>query len=132
MNLSKLRNLSLKDWLTLPEAWLQVHAAYFANSARLSKALACAEDSATQDSFAREEAQRLYGLIESAARWTLLPLHCLPRTLALQAMLRRRNISARVRVGAEKSSNQFYAHAWLELNGEAIGAPAFHLLEFPQ
>ncbi|GAB4546367.1 MAG: hypothetical protein Fur002_21370 [Anaerolineales bacterium] len=129
-----MRNLSLKDWLTLPEAWLQVHAAYFANNARLMKALARQDDSAMQDSSAREEAQRLYGLIDSAARLTLLPLRCLPRALALQEMLRRRNISARLRIGARKSSAQFYAHAWIEIHGKPIGKAeetpqAFHLLE---
>lgn len=44
---------------------------------------------------------------------------CLPRSLALAWMLRRRGVTATVRVGV-RTADGFEAHAWVECNGIAV------------
>lgn len=41
---------------------------------------------------------------------------CLPRALAVQAMLRRRGVGSRVCVGAGRENGVLAAHAWVELD----------------
>jgi hypothetical protein len=48
---------------------------------------------------------------------------CLPRALTLRRMLSRHAIPAQLRIGANKTSTGIIAHAWVELDGEAIGEP---------
>lgn len=46
---------------------------------------------------------------------------CLSEALALHCMLRRRHIHSEVVLGAKlNEENKFQAHAWLEINGQAI------------
>jgi hypothetical protein len=70
------------------------------------------------------------GTISSAARAVaraaahhLTPMTCLPRSLALQRMLARRGIAARVAIGVRKQGGSVAAHAWVEVGGEAVGEP---------
>lgn len=41
---------------------------------------------------------------------------CLPRALAVQAMLRRRGVGSRVCIGAGRDNGVLAAHAWVELD----------------
>ena len=62
-----------------------------------------------------------------AAAYRLYPLHssCLPRTIVLWSLLRRRGITADVRIGVRCDSHgEFQAHAWLEWNGEVLNDAA--------
>ena len=47
---------------------------------------------------------------------------CLPKSLALAWMLRRRGVSAAVRIGV-RTAGGFEAHAWVEVEGVALPAP---------
>lgn len=42
---------------------------------------------------------------------------CLPRSIALLALLRRNGIDAELRIGVQKSGNALDAHAWVEVKG---------------
>ena len=48
---------------------------------------------------------------------------CLPRALALQRMLARRGIVAALRIGVRKEAATLAAHAWVEVDGRAVGEP---------
>jgi hypothetical protein len=61
--------------------------------------------------------------VKGAARNHLYPMSCLRRSLVLQRMLRRRGISAELRIGASLVEGQLQAHAWLEYAGMPIGEP---------
>jgi len=45
---------------------------------------------------------------------------CLPRALAVQAMLRRRGIASRVCLGVARQGETLGAHAWVEVDGHTI------------
>jgi hypothetical protein len=47
-------------------------------------------------------------------------LGCLPRALALRAMLSRRGLSARLRIGATRDAQTIVAHAWVEHDGHVL------------
>ena len=48
---------------------------------------------------------------------------CLPKSLALAWMLRRRGVAAAVRIGVKKDG-RFEAHAWVECGGVAVTEPS--------
>jgi hypothetical protein len=45
---------------------------------------------------------------------------CLPRSLALWWLLRRRGIAADLRIGVRKEGGRFEAHAWTEWRGTVL------------
>ncbi len=47
-------------------------------------------------------------------------LKCLPRSLILLTLLRRRGLAAELKVGVNKSPEAFQAHAWLEHEGQIV------------
>lgn len=59
--------------------------------------------------------------IARAAPLLPLPMVCLPRALAAQAMLRRRGIAATLHLGAARNGERALdAHAWLEVGGVPV------------
>lgn len=63
-------------------------------------------------------AEALASAVERAATYGILKPTCLERAVALQKLLRRRGVDGgRVRVGVRWEGGEFYAHAWVELNG---------------
>ncbi|MEA2563806.1 MAG: hypothetical protein QOH06_5310 [Acidobacteriota bacterium] len=69
-------------------------------------------------------AGRLAALVTAAARHHLLPMTCLPRALALQALLRRNGIPAELRIGVRREAGDLQAHAWIEAAGSPVGEPS--------
>jgi len=60
-------------------------------------------------------------LVRVAARRGLVRVSCLPESLLLWWLLVRRGIEARLRVGVARPADGFRAHAWVELDGHALG-----------
>lgn len=67
----------------------------------------------------REQA-RVVALAVKRAAARLPYATCLPRSLTLWAMLRRRQIMADLHVGVQKEADIFKAHAWVEVEGEVL------------
>lgn len=63
----------------------------------------------------------MYESVRLASR--LLPgqLACLPRSLALAAMLRKRAVPALVSLGVEKRNGSLASHAWVSVAGKVVG-----------
>lgn len=61
--------------------------------------------------------------VSRAGAHHLRPMTCLPRALALQRMLVRRGIAAALRIGVRKEAATLAAHAWVEIDGRAVGEP---------
>lgn len=59
-----------------------------------------------------------------ASRRGPLPVTCVPRSLLVWWLLRRRGIDAALRVGVSGSGTAFRAHAWVEHDGTPLGEPA--------
>jgi hypothetical protein len=66
------------------------------------------------------EGRQMARLVDVAARHGLYAASCLPRSLALWWLLRRRGIDSYVCIGVRKKANQIEAHAWVELQGCAL------------
>jgi Transglutaminase-like superfamily len=69
------------------------------------------------------EPGRLARLVGIAARHHLLPLACLPQSLALQALLRRQGVGAELRIGVRREDRMLRAHAWVEHAGLPVADP---------
>jgi hypothetical protein len=59
-------------------------------------------------------------LVEAAARRGPYRASCLPRSLTLWWLLRRRGIDSELRIGVRKETGRLDAHAWVELRGEVL------------
>jgi hypothetical protein len=73
---------------------------------------------------ARAAAVRVAALVSIAARHGPLPAGCLPQSLALWWLLHRRGVPATLRIGIRLPEGGARAHAWVELQGRAIGERA--------
>jgi hypothetical protein len=50
--------------------------------------------------------------------------HCLARSLALHALLRRSGFESELRIGVARAAPGIAAHAWVECGGEALDDPS--------
>lgn len=83
-------------------------------------ALPLAAGSATGDELATVDNDLLRAISRTCR---LLPWStCLSRSCALVAALRRRGMDARLHIGVARPIKGLQAHAWVALNGKAIGA----------
>jgi hypothetical protein len=59
-------------------------------------------------------------LVDVAARHHILPVRCLQRSLALQALLSRQGLDTELKIGVRKLHGSLHAHAWLEWSGVPV------------
>ena len=73
----------------------------------------------------RANVRRAAQMVAVACRRHPLRSSCLPRTVVLWSLLRRRGIDTNVRIGVRGDTEaNFQAHAWLEWNGEVLNDAA--------
>lgn len=76
-------------------------------------------------------AEELATAVDRAARRGLFRPRCLARAMALKRLLESRGLDgARVRVGVERRSTGFAAHAWVEYRGAVLGDSSESLSSF--
>ena len=78
-----------------------------------------------------DEARAMSRTVTIASRHSLSSPQCLPRTLTLWALLRRRGIKSEVRLGVRKTGPEMEAHAWLEHAGRPLNDDDGVLDRFP-
>ena len=61
--------------------------------------------------------RQVAALVNIAALRGVHRANCLPRSLVLYYLLRRQGIEAELRIGVQRESDIFAAHAWIELQG---------------
>ncbi len=112
------RGLSAADWLVLAEAWWTLPAFWMAlrwvSYDRLGRGLVGGKVDLAA-------VERLHRLVAWASRLQLLPMTCLVRACTLRRMAARRGLQAQVRIGAARSAEGIHAHAWVEVDGQAVG-----------
>ena len=59
-------------------------------------------------------------MIEAASRNGIARGNCLSKSVALWWLLKRKDISAELRIGARKAGRELEAHAWVELDGQIL------------
>ena len=62
-------------------------------------------------------ARRVAMLVNRAAQQPFVPATCLSRSLYLQWLLKRHGITSQLRIGIDKTTGVFKAHAWVECAG---------------
>lgn len=67
--------------------------------------------------------ERLAGLVAIAGRHHLRPMPCLPRALALEALLKRQGLQTELLIGVRWEGDRLQAHAWIEHAGAPLGEP---------
>jgi Transglutaminase-like superfamily len=73
----------------------------------------------------RANVRRTAQMVAAACRRYPLRSDCLPRTIVLWSLLRRRGIEADIRIGVRSNSKgEFQAHAWIEWNGQVFNDDA--------
>jgi hypothetical protein len=126
--LSTASTLSGRDWWTFAQAWVLLLIVQIGlrtlSFSRLRRFLGLEHakplESETDDS---ATADRIRRLVSMAARNHVVSMTCLPRALALEWLLRRRGISAELRIGVQRGDDGVVAHAWVECQGRAVGEP---------
>lgn len=69
------------------------------------------------------ELARLLRIADLAARF-VVPVSCLPKSLALARFLERRGIAATVRIGVRTAAGRLEAHAWVVVDGRVVNDDA--------
>lgn len=77
-----------------------------------------------------DDARRLSDLIGYAGRSGIVALGCLPQSLLLHRRLRARGLDSSLRIGVRRDASGFAAHAWVELDGIALGQSQLDHLPF--
>jgi hypothetical protein len=86
-----------------------------------------------QSASQRESAEVIARMAAAAARNVFFGTNCLEQSLVLWWLLRRRGISAELRIGARKEFQRFEAHAWVEVDSAVLnntGAEHLHFVPF--
>jgi uncharacterized membrane protein (UPF0136 family) len=121
------RGLSLRDWFVLAEAWWVLLgyslALHLVSYQRLESSLKLVAGNLVDSTNSLAVAYRLERLVWLASRLHLLSITCLLRAFTLRWMLRRRGIPADLRIGVNRSRIGIHAHAWVDVNGQAVGEP---------
>ena len=117
--------MAASDWLLLAQAWwvlLYFRVALQRSSfERVERKFKLAEVKKVQASESVEFARRLFRLIYLASRLHPWKMYCLTRACTLQWMLGIRGIESQLHIGMNKTQDGIYAHAWVEIMGQAIG-----------
>ncbi len=120
--------LSLLDWLAFAEAWwglLAFHLILRVTSyQRLSRMTYPIRSEVVLLSSQLDAAGRWGRLVALSSRLHFLPMTCLVKAMTLRWILGRRGVQSDLRLGANKTLDGIHAHAWVEVQGQAIGEPA--------
>ena len=84
------------------------------------------------DSNTLQLAERLAQLANIAGRRGAITATCLRQALLLQWWLRRDGLDAKLKLGTRLQEGQFDAHAWVELDGKALGQTEMNHKAFDQ
>jgi hypothetical protein len=134
--LRRLFDLPRADKVLLARAWLALLA--------VDLGVRFVSFDAVQDFIARHakaggnnSPERLQKFVRLAARHHLWKMACLPQALALRWLLAREGSAAVVMIGVRRGAGVLEAHAWVELNGKALGEPAdvrarFRVMQSPR
>ena len=84
------------------------------------------------DTDALQHAERLAQLANIAGRRGAITATCLRQAMLLEWWLRRLGLDAKLKLGARLQEGQFDAHAWVELEGWALGQVEMNHRAFDQ
>jgi hypothetical protein len=116
------RGVVLEAAAALPATWIAMRVAGFnLCKTALTRPFSTASQTGANVAGALASAQKVARLEAATARALFFRSTCLEQSLALCWMLRRRGMSPALRVGARKDADRLEAHAWVEIDGIALG-----------
>lgn len=123
----KLRHLSWRQrWILvqslalLPFMALGMRLLGFKRSQKLLSSFVTAARPTIEVHAAIPQARSIAKLVGAAARNGLYRASCLPQSLTLWWLLRRRGIESQLRIGVRKVAGELEAHAWVECQGQVL------------
>jgi hypothetical protein len=120
----KARSLSLREWGWFFEAYAVLTATklqlLIAPRSIVERAVAKEDVPPAANPTAADINERMVSSFAMATGVHFLRPNCLPRSLSLWRMLRRRGIDAVVRIGAKMSGRRLDGHAWVEVDGKVV------------
>lgn len=124
---NKLKSLSLLEWqilvtsvILLPLVALTLHLFGFKRTQQFMKSFSFSPKSFQQEDQKLQDGQTIARMISIAATHSVYKANCLKKSLMLWWLLRRRGISADLRIGVQKENGRLNAHAWVEINGMVL------------
>ena len=67
-----------------------------------------------------QEGQMVAHMVSVAANHSIYRANCLKQSLVLWWLMRKRGLTAELRIGVKKEDCELNAHAWVELNGNVL------------
>ena len=123
-----LRSLARADWPVFFAAWvllplteLGFRAAGLARTRRVLSWFVPARRALRDRAEHEEHIRRVARAVSLASRHVLPEPGCVPDSLVLSALLRRRGVATEVRIGVRRHRETLHAHAWVEHGGQPIG-----------
>ena len=113
--------LFCQAWLLLFLAEIGFRLAGFKRVKRALSWLAPRQLAPLPDDDVRRRIERCSETLTLASRHVLPEPGCLPESLVLWVLLRRRGVPAVVRLGVRRHRDTLHGHAWVEHAGKAIG-----------
>jgi hypothetical protein len=116
------RGLALEAGGGLLATWVGLRLAGFRRWKNMLAWLAPSSSPTTQQTAAsqRQAAELIARVAATAARNFFFDTNCLEQSLVLWWLLRRRGITAELRIGARKEFERFEAHAWVEVDSTVL------------
>jgi len=122
--IAKARRLSGSERRELALAWAELPAVWLALRVLPVRRLLAPRQSSGVTPERREggvaAARAAARLVRAAARFSPFPNTCLTRSIVLSRLLQRRGLAAEIRIGVRRGEGPFAAHAWVEVDGEAV------------
>ncbi len=117
--------------VVLPLVSISLRIAGYVRTRRMVEALSPVNSPRVADASDISSAERLAHLAAIAGRRGAISATCLRQSLLLYGWLRRRGFAAELKIGVRKHDGAFDAHAWVELEGVALGQAELAHRPFP-
>jgi len=126
------RGIALEAATGLAATWLGLRITGFRRWKNLLSRLTPAANTASRPRAASqsEPAKVIARMAAAAARNVFFGTNCLEQSLVLWWLLRRRGITAELRIGARKEFERFEAHAWVEVDSVVLNDTSAEHLHF--
>jgi hypothetical protein len=119
--------LTTRDMALLVECWLELLVATVAIRRRPGMLRSLVQEPPAEGTRASEvELRQLLKWVDRAASLHFKHMTCLERAVALQRVLTRRGVAARLEIGARKCESEWETHAWVSVNGLSLDAQQLH------
>lgn len=126
------RRVLLQMALLLPLAWVGLRLAGFQRLHRIALCkLPASHSFCKNDEHFTAYADRSAQLTATAALHCLPSGSCLPQSLALCWLLRKKGLDAHIRIGVKPQTGPLMAHAWVEYQAMALGQQQSGYTAFP-